>query len=121
MKNPLLDLPLIEPPLFSRLLLKLGLSEEEVRIWLELFERGYAVLDFPEPEPDQSIDRIKANLGPRFAIDFDDHEAGKTCREKRIQEPVALQAGSSVSAAQSLPKLHPTPKQRMRYSEAPPM
>jgi hypothetical protein len=86
LKNPLPGLPLIESPLFPRLHPELGLSAEDARVGIELFERGYAVLDFPDPALNQRIDRIKASLGPRFAIDFDDPQANKTCGERRIQD-----------------------------------
>lgn len=86
MNNPFPGLPLIESPLFPSLLPGLGLNEEEARIGLELFHRGYAVMDFPDPDIDQRIDRIKANLGPRYGIDFDDPESDKTCGERRIQD-----------------------------------
>lgn len=86
MSNPLPGLPLVESPLFPSLAPALGLSGEEMRIGLELFHRGYAVMDFPDPEIAQRIDRIKANLGPRYGIDFDDPESNKTEGERRIQD-----------------------------------
>lgn len=85
-KNLLPGIPLIESPLFPSLMPELGLSGEESRVALELFHRGYAVIDFPDPEIDQRIDRIKASLGPRYVIDFDDPESDKTLGERRIQD-----------------------------------
>jgi hypothetical protein len=84
--NPLPGLPLIECPLFPSLVADLGLSAEETRIGLELFHRGYAVMDFPDPDIHQRIDRIKANLGPRYGVDLEDLESDKTCGERRIQD-----------------------------------
>lgn len=86
MTNPLPGLPLVESPMFPALLPSLGLSEEEARIGLELHSRGYAVLDFPDPVIDARIERIKANLAPRFGIDFADPDSDKTTAERRIQD-----------------------------------
>lgn len=86
MNNPLPGLPLIESPLFPGLLPYLGLSDEEARIGFDLFTRGFAVLDFPDPQIDQRIERIKASLGPRFSVDFADPAANKTAGERRIQD-----------------------------------
>lgn len=86
MHNPLPGIPLIESPLFPRLLPQLGLSAEEERIGRDLFTNGYAVFDFPDPELEERIDRIKAALGPRYGVEFDDPEADKTCGERRIQD-----------------------------------
>ncbi len=84
--NPLPGLPLVESPLFPALLPALGLTEEEARIGLELHHRGYAVMDFPDPDLDARIDRIKSNLGPRYGIDFADPASDKTTAERRIQD-----------------------------------
>jgi hypothetical protein len=66
-------------PIFATQRGSMGLTEEEDRIAIDLNERGYAVLDFPDPEIDARIDRIKANLGPRYAgIDFADPHGDKT-------------------------------------------
>lgn len=86
MNNPLPGLPLIESPLFPASLRDMGLSEDEARIGLELHERGYAVFDFPDPELDARIDRIKANLAPHFGADFGNAESDKTIGERRIQD-----------------------------------
>ena len=101
MKNPLPGLPLIESPLFPRLLPELGLSDEEARIGLELFEKGYAILDFPDPTLDERIERIKANLAPRYGIDFDNPEADKTSGERRIQDAWTFDADVYALAANS--------------------
>ncbi len=86
MINPFPGLPLIESPLFSDLMRSQELSAEEARIASELHEHGFAVLDFPDPEIDARIERIKARLAPRFGIAFDDPEADKTLAERRIQD-----------------------------------
>ncbi|WP_296721660.1 phytanoyl-CoA dioxygenase family protein [Erythrobacter sp.] len=86
MKNPLPGLPLIESPLFPVLLPELGLNAEEVRIGLELHERGYAVFDFPDQDLVARIERIQASLGPRFGVDFADPASDKTAGDRRIQD-----------------------------------
>lgn len=85
-KNPLPGLPLIESPLFSLLKTEFGLSADEERVAISLYQDGYAVIDFPDAEICARIDRIKAALGPRYGIDFADDEADKTLGEGRIQD-----------------------------------
>lgn len=84
--NPLPGLPLVESPLFPSLLPTLGLTDEEARIGLDLHTRGFAVFDFPDAMLEPRIERIKANLGPRYGIDFADPESDKTQGERRIQD-----------------------------------
>lgn len=86
MNNPLPGLPLIESPLFPSLMSTLGLTAEEERIGLDLFTNGYAVFDFPDPDIEARIERIKASLEPLCGIDFNDLEADKTIGERRIQD-----------------------------------
>ena len=84
--NPLPGLPLIESPLFPTLKASQGLTSEEERIALDLYERGYAVFDFPDADLDVRIARIKRNLAPRYRVDFDDPESDKTAGEGRVQD-----------------------------------
>lgn len=63
-----------------------GLSETEARIAGDLNENGFAIFDFPDPDIDARIDRIKDHLGPRYGIDFDNAGADKTTGERRIQD-----------------------------------
>ncbi len=86
MNNPLPGLPLIESPLFPHLLPSLGFSAEEARIATDLFTNGFAVFDFPDAALDERIARIKADLGPRYGVDFADPAADKTNGERRIQD-----------------------------------
>ena len=86
MINPLPGMPLIESPLFPALKDAQGFTAEEERIATSLYERGYAVFDFPDIEIDARIDRIKRSLGPRYGIDFDDPQSDKTIGERRIQD-----------------------------------
>jgi len=85
--NPFPGIPLIESPLFALQRKSMGLTEDEERIATDLNERGYAVLDFPDPQIDTRIARILANLSPRYLdIDFADSQSDKTQGERRIQD-----------------------------------
>lgn len=65
----------------------MALSADEERVANELHERGYAVMDFPDPDIDVRIERIKTNLRPRLAgIDFDDPDSHKTQGDRRLQD-----------------------------------
>lgn len=97
--NPLPGLPLVESPLFPALFPTLGLNAEEARIGTELHTRGYAVLDFPDPVLAPRIERIKANLAPRYGIDFADPESDKTHGERRIQDAWKFDADVHAIAA----------------------
>jgi hypothetical protein len=85
--NPFPGIPLIESPLFAKQRGSMGLTADEERVATDLNERGYAVLEFPDPQIDARIERIKANLGPRYTgIDFADPQSDKTQGERRIQD-----------------------------------
>ncbi len=84
--NPLPGYPTIESPLFPSLVDMQGYSEDETRIATELYERGFAILDFPDPDLASRVERIKSNLAPRFGIDFADPQSDKTSGERRIQD-----------------------------------
>lgn len=86
MNNPMPGVPLVESPLFPALLPAFGLTDEEARIGRDLFEHGYAVFDFPDPELFDRIDRIEARLGPDYGVDFSCEDADKTIGERRLQD-----------------------------------
>ena len=87
MTNPFPGIPLVESPLFPMQRSAMELTAEEERIATDLHEKGYAVCDFYDPEIDARIERIKANLSPRYAgIDFADPRSDKTAGERRIQD-----------------------------------
>ena len=86
MTNLLPGLPLIESPLFPVQMASQGLTAEEERIATSLYEKGYAVFDFPDVDFDARIERIKRNLAPRYGIDFDNPESDKTTGARRIQD-----------------------------------
>lgn len=76
-KEILPGVPLIESPLLAQSINAAGLNDEEMAIALQMHERGYALLDFPDAELDTRIGRIKRNLGPTFGFDIDDPTAIK--------------------------------------------
>lgn len=84
--NSLPGLPLIESPLFLAVAEAGGFSEEQKRIGRDLFEHGFAVFDFPDPEIGARIERIKQRLGPHYGVDFADPEADKTRGDRRVQD-----------------------------------
>lgn len=94
--------PRVESPLFARDDLA-DLSPAERTVARDLHANGYALIDFPDPDIDARIDRIKARLAPRFGIPFDDPSADKTRGERRIQD--AWQFDDDVRAIASNPHL----------------
>ncbi|RIV81160.1 phytanoyl-CoA dioxygenase [Aurantiacibacter xanthus] len=94
--------PLIESPIFDSEELS-GFTEHEKQIARQLNTDGFAVLDFPDPEIDARIERIKRNLGPGFDIPLDDPAADKTKGERRIQD--AWKTDKDVHAIASNPAM----------------
>lgn len=86
MSDMLAGIPRIESPLFQAEVLHYGLMPHEREIAQQLHGRGFATIDFPDPQIEERIDRIKANLGSGFGIAFDDPESDKTQGEGRIQD-----------------------------------
>lgn len=86
MDNPLSGMPLVESPLFPSLKPSLEFGEEEGRIADDLYYKGFAVFDFPDPDLDFRIERIQRRLGPRFGIDFADPLSNKAAGPGRIQD-----------------------------------
>ena len=80
-------IPMVESPLFYLALDQAGFTDSERQAAIDLHERGYAVIDFPDPHLDERIERIKASLGPRYGIAFNDELAVKNTGEnQRIQD-----------------------------------
>lgn len=92
-------LPLIESALFPSLRAAQGFTSEEMRIADDLYETGYAVLDFPDGDLNARIDRIKAALSPCYGIDFANPESDKTAGERRIQDAWKLNSDVQAIAA----------------------
>ncbi|QDC38080.1 phytanoyl-CoA dioxygenase family protein [Sphingobium fuliginis] len=86
MTNVLPGLPLIESPLFPTLKASQGFTAEEEGIATSLYEKGYAVFDFPDADLDARIDRIKRNLAPHYRVDFENLQSNKTLGERRLQD-----------------------------------
>lgn len=78
--------PLVESPLFAQSLDEMGLTPQEREIAIQLNERGYAVLDFPDEQIDSRIDRVKVSLAPRFDVDFSRADGIKNTGNLRIQD-----------------------------------
>jgi hypothetical protein len=79
-------IPIIESPLFETIVAEGAIPAELVPVARALHTHGFAVIDFPDPDIDARIDRIKADLVPRFAIDLADAGAIKTRGDNRLQD-----------------------------------
>jgi hypothetical protein len=79
--------PLIESPLFEAELERMELDPAQTKLAIDLNRNGYAVFDFPDPEIDARIDRIRARLAPQMGL-ADDGAGGtvKTGGEGRVQD-----------------------------------
>lgn len=71
-------LPHIESPLFREFLQELDLTPGEREAATQLHERGFAVIDFPDAQIDERIERIKERLAPQFDVDVLDPDSRKT-------------------------------------------
>lgn len=75
-------IPQIESPLFPAFLAEAQLSQTEREIAIQLNERGYAVIDFPDKYLEEKINNITADLAPRFGMKSvgDTQNCGSGCR-----------------------------------------
>lgn len=71
-------LPHVESPLFDQIVEELELTPVELQVAVDLHERGYAVIDFPDDEINARIKRIQRRLAPMFDIDLFNPEGRKT-------------------------------------------
>lgn len=78
-------MPVIESPLFPKALDEMNLSEAERDVALALHNRGYAVIDFPDPDIHERIERIKKNLAEQLDVD-DDPGSIKVKGNQRVQD-----------------------------------
>lgn len=78
--------PLVESPLFAASMAEAGLVGEEIEVARSLHDRGYAVIDFPDPDIHRRIDRIKQRLSAHFGIDPNDTTTSKHPGALRIQD-----------------------------------
>ncbi|MBB5414119.1 phytanoyl-CoA dioxygenase family protein [Paraburkholderia atlantica] len=67
--NPLPGVPDVESPFFDELFAQKGAPDSVLRVAKQLREKGFAIIDFPDPEFDARAERIKAKFHERF--DFD--------------------------------------------------
>lgn len=96
-------IPLVESPLFESSLESAGLSPAQEAIARSLNERGYAVIDFPDADIEQRIERVKNVLGAHFGIDPDRPESLLQLPYHRIQDAWALD--SDVKAIATNPEV----------------
>jgi hypothetical protein len=90
-KNLLPGLPLIESPFFNDLVPK---GEAELQaIARQLYESGYAVIDFPDDDFAAKVSRIQRKLGPRFDI-----KAWKTSKDMNLRLQDAWRYDEDVKA-----------------------
>lgn len=79
--------PLIESPLFESELSNLDFDAAEKEVAIKLHRDGYAVIDFPDPEIDARIDRIRRHLSPELGIVDDGSPDGiKMGGKGRVQD-----------------------------------
>jgi hypothetical protein len=78
--------PLVESPLFALAVEEAALSGPERAIAEDLHRSGFAVIDFPDPEIDARIERIKTCFAPSFGIDPGNRESRKGGGNKRLQD-----------------------------------
>lgn len=88
---PLQDLlpgiPLVESPLFYAIVDQIGLTDDERRVAVDLHERGYALIDFPDDRLEERIERIQAQLATSFDVDMNDPGTIKNSgRVQRLQD-----------------------------------
>lgn len=86
MSNIFPGIPTVESPLFRADDPEHGFSEEERAVAEALSTRGFAVIDFPDPDIFARIERIKTTLSPRLGIALDDPTADKSGAHRRVQD-----------------------------------
>jgi hypothetical protein len=72
--NPLPGVPDIESPFFDAIFEQKGVSSEVLQLARSLHEKGYAVIEFPEPDLDLLAEDLKAGLEGLY--DWDAWRAG---------------------------------------------
>lgn len=87
LREVLPGVPLVESPLFYSIIDELALTSDERRAATELHERGYTVIDFPDPFLEARIERIKDFLAPYFDTDMSDPATIKNLGSvRRVQD-----------------------------------
>ena len=96
-------IPHVESPLFSAIIEELDLAPDERRVAMDLCERGFAVIDFPDERIHERIDRIKANLSPRYDVELFNPDSVKTAGSTlRVQDAWKFDEDVRAIAANSL-------------------
>lgn len=96
-------IPIIESPLFDKAVAELDFLPAELDAAQQMSERGYAIIDFPDPEIGERIDRIKQWMGQRFDIEFGDPEAVMQAGDVRLQD--AWRDNEDVAAIATNPQI----------------
>jgi len=78
--------PLIESPIFDSIVDRVDLTEDERRIAIDLNRKGFAAFDFPDPDLDERIARIRGRYSERFGLDDSDSDGPKLPNEGRVQD-----------------------------------
>ena len=85
--DPLLPgVPLVESPLFNTNLSAMILTDAERNVAIDLNERGFAVIDFPDADLDLRIERIKRSLGPKLGIGSLEASDRRPLQRSRVQD-----------------------------------
>jgi len=79
-------IPFVESPLFEAELDRSGLTPAEREVAVHLHDHGYAVIDFPDPQIDERIDRIQARLSPSLGLAEDGTGDLKALSGRRVQD-----------------------------------
>lgn len=85
-ENPFPGIPLIESPIFSVDNLPSHFTTHEKSIARDLHDNGFAVIDFPDPDIEARIERVKRNLAPQFDVESADLQSDKISCSRRIQD-----------------------------------
>lgn len=68
--NPLPGVPHVESPFFAAILKHSDFDAETRRVATDLFTKGYAVIDFPEPDFERMAETIKHDLHSQFNFQY---------------------------------------------------
>lgn len=85
-QNVFPGVPFIESPLFEAELASSALNELERDIAFRLNRDGFAVIDFPDPQVHERIDRIRARLAPVFGLAEDGSGDFAALPGRRVQD-----------------------------------
>lgn len=101
--NPLPGVPDVESPFFDEIFATKNATDEVMRVARDLREKGYAIIDFPDPHFNERANRIKARFSAQFDFDHWRNELWKINEGLRIQD--AWQTDDDVRAIASNPAI----------------